>query len=91
MEELLLEIFDGCVNSEEVEKDLKNKKITAGNLISYCGCTTKQLSKTMTAKEIGSLGIELMKSQTQEEYDQLFLANEKFTSAVAECFEEMYD
>ena len=88
---LLLDVFDGCVNSEEVNKDLANNTISAGNLISYCGCTAKEISKSMTTKELASLGIEVMKSKTKEQEDEIFYANKKLTSAVTECLEEMYD
>ena len=88
---LLLDVFDGCVNSEEVDKDLANNNISAGNLISYCGCTVKEISKSMTTKELASLGIEVMKSKTKEQEDEIFYANKKLTSAVTECLEEMYD
>ena len=45
----------------------------------------------MTTKELASLGIEVMKSKTKEQEDEIFFANKKFTSAVTECLEEMYD
>ena len=30
---LLLDVFDGCVNSEEVDEDLANNNMSAGNLL----------------------------------------------------------
>ena len=45
----------------------------------------------MTTKELASLGIEVMKSKTKEQEDEIFYSNKKLTSAVTECLEEMYD
>ena len=86
--ELLNSILEGCVEEED---DEFSEIFSVGDQIEVCGCYVNVISKTMDAKELIKLGLEVIKEGdglneeiTDEQIDILF-NNEKILDGVLSC------
>mgnify|MGYP001188385428 FL=1 len=87
--ELLNSILESCVEEEDAEF---NEIFSAGEQIEFCGCYVNTISKTMDAKELVKLGVDLIKEGdgglneeiTDAQIDILF-NNEKILDGLLSC------
>ena len=87
--ELLNSILESCVEEEDAEF---NEIFSAGEQIEFCGCYVNKISKTMDAKELVKLGVDLIKEGdgglneeiTDAQIDILF-NNEKILDGLLSC------